>query len=179
MEWEKELLNNDKANTILLYNTNITNDNKIVITSFKNLDKGQYINLTGSKDPIIVVNRGNGNTGYNFKYALIDDYTQSYLVENHLNIIYSENKMEKTQLINLYKKIIKSFEHEKQRILSSCFLGIMECQNWIGNNTAYLSMNVNFHLGLATPLLFPQLRRTRILYIKLSTWISKQDFLWY
>ena len=120
---KKELLNNDKANTILLYNTNITNDNKIVITSFKNLDKGQYINLTGSKDPIIVVNRGNGNTGYNFKYALIDDYTQSYLVENHLNIIYSENKMEKTQLINLYKKIIKSFEHEKTKDFIQLFFG--------------------------------------------------------
>jgi len=120
---KKELLNNDKANTVLLYNTNITNDNKIVITSFKNLDKGQYINLKGSKDPIIVVNRGNGNTGYNFKYALIDDYTQSYLVENHLNIIYSENKMEKTQLIILYKKIIKSFEHEKTKEFIQLFFG--------------------------------------------------------
>jgi len=120
---KKELLNNDKTNTILLYNTNVTNDNKILITSFKNVDKGQYINLEGSTDPIIVVNRGNGNAGYNFKYAVIDDFKQPYLVENHLNMIYSENGMEKKELIDLYKKIIKSFEHEKTKEFIQLFFG--------------------------------------------------------
>jgi len=119
---KKELLNNDKTNTVLLYNTNVTNDNKFLITSFKNLDKGQYINLEGSTDPIIVVNRGNGNTGYNFKYALIDQL-DPYLVENHLNMIYNESGIEKTELISLYKKIIKSFEHEKTKEFIQLFFG--------------------------------------------------------
>jgi type I restriction-modification system DNA methylase subunit len=120
---KKELLNNDKTNTILLYNTNVTNDNKILITSFKNVDKGQYINLEGSTDPIIVVNRGNGNAGYNFKYALIEDLKQPYLVENHLNIIYSEIGREKKELIKIYKKIIKSFENEKTKEFIQLFFG--------------------------------------------------------
>ena len=120
---KKELLNNDKTNTILLYNTNVTNNNKIQLTTFKNKDKGQYINLEGSTEPIIVVNRGNGNSNYNFKYAVIDDFKQPYLVENHLNMIYNESGMEKTELINLYKKIIKSFEHEKTKEFIQLFFG--------------------------------------------------------
>lgn len=120
---KKELLTKDKSNTILLYNTNVTNDNKILLTSFKNLDKGQYINLEGSTDPIIVVNRGNGNASYNFKYALINDLKKPFLVENHLNIIYSENGIGKKELINLYKKIIKSFEHEKTKEFIQLFFG--------------------------------------------------------
>jgi hypothetical protein len=120
---KKELLNNDKTNTILLYNTNVTNDNKIQLTTFKNKDKGQYINLEGSIEPIIVVNRGNGNSNYNFKYAVIDDFKQPYLVENHLNMIYNESGMEKTELISLYKQIIKSFEHEKTKEFIQLFFG--------------------------------------------------------
>jgi hypothetical protein len=120
---KKELLNNDKTNTILLYNTNVTNDKKIQLTTFKNKDKGQYINLEGSIEPIIVVNRGNGNSNYNFKYAVIDDFKQPYLVENHLNMIYNESDIEKTQLISLYKKIIKSFEHEKTKEFIQLFFG--------------------------------------------------------
>ena len=120
---KKELLTMDKSNTILLYNTNVTNDNKILLTSFKNLDKGQYICLEGSTEPIIVVNRGNGNASYNFKYALIDDLKKPFLVENHLNMIYSENSMGKKELINLYKKIIKSFENEKTKEFIQLFFG--------------------------------------------------------
>lgn len=120
---KKELLNNDPTNTILLYNTNVTNDNKILITSFKNKDKGQYINLEGLTDPIIVVNRGNGNASYNFKYALVDDLKNPFLVENHLNIIYSEIGREKKELIKLYKKIIKSFENEKTKEFIQLFFG--------------------------------------------------------
>ena len=120
---KKELLNNDPTNTILLYNTNVTNDNKILITSFKNKDKGQYINQEGLTDPIIVVNRGNGNASYNFKYALVDDLKNPFLVENHLNIIYSEIGREKKELIKLYKKIIKSFENEKTKEFIQLFFG--------------------------------------------------------
>ena len=120
---KKELLTMDKTKTILLYNTNVTNDNKICLTSFKNSEKGQYINLDGSTVPILVVNRGNGNSKYSFKYAVIDDLKQPYLVENHLNIIYSENSLVKKELINLYKKIIKSFEQEKTKEFIQLFFG--------------------------------------------------------
>lgn len=120
----KDLLTHDELNTILLYNTNVTNDNKIKLTTFKNAEKAQHINMEGTTDPIIVVNRGNGNASYNFKYALIEKL-MPFVVENHLNMIYlpESNPMEKKNLIALYKKIICSFENPKTRAFIELFFG--------------------------------------------------------
>lgn len=87
----KSDLTHDATKTLLIYNTNITkrNDqqtNNVTATTFKNGEKKQYINQEGSTDPIIVVNRGNGNSAYKLSYAFVDGRTP-YLVENHLNII--------------------------------------------------------------------------------------------
>jgi hypothetical protein len=119
---KKDLLTNDDMNTILLYNTNVTNENKLKLTTFKNGEKGQYINVEGSVEPVIVVNRGNGNASYNFKYALIEKL-MPYVVENHLNVIYSPHSMEKTQLIKIYKQIIQSFEDSRTRDFIQMFFG--------------------------------------------------------
>jgi hypothetical protein len=118
----KDLLTHDELNTILLYNTNVTNDNKIKLTTFKNAEKAQYINVEGNTDPIIVVNRGNGNASYNFKYALIEKL-MPFVVENHLNMIYSPTPKKKSELIVIYKKIIHSFENPKTRAFIELFFG--------------------------------------------------------
>ena len=118
----KDLLTSDELNTILLYNTNVTNDNKIKLTTFKNEEKAQYINIEGTTDPIIVVNRGNGNASYNFKYALIEKL-MPFVVENHLNMIYSPTPKKKSELIALYKKIIHSFENPKTKAFIELFFG--------------------------------------------------------
>ena len=118
----KDLLTSDDLNTILLYNTNVTNDNKIKLTTFKNAEKAQHINMEGSTDPIIVVNRGNGNASYNFKYALIEKL-MPFVVENHLNMIYSPTPKKKSELISIYKKIIHSFETPKTREFIELFFG--------------------------------------------------------
>ena len=121
---KKDLLTDDELNTILLYNTNITNDNKVKLTTFKNAEKGQYIEVEGTTNPIIVVNRGNGNASYNFKYAFIEKL-MPFVVENHLNMIYlpESNPMKKNDLIALYKKIICSFENPKTRAFIELFFG--------------------------------------------------------
>jgi hypothetical protein len=118
----KDQLTNDDTQTILLYNTNVTNDNKIQLTTFKNNEKTQYINADGSTDPIIVVNRGNGNASYKFKYALVDRL-MPFVVENHLNIIYSPRPMEKNKLINIYKQVIYGFENPKTEKFIEMFFG--------------------------------------------------------
>jgi hypothetical protein len=118
----KDLLTHDELNTILLYNTNVTNDNKIKLTTFKNAEKAQYINMEGNADPIIVVNRGNGNASYNFKYALIEKL-MPFVVENHLNMIYSPTDKKKSELIAMYKKIIHSFENPKTMAFIELFFG--------------------------------------------------------
>ena len=75
----KALLTSKKEGVVLLYNTNITKDNKVKLTEFKNNEKQQYININNEyNEAMIVVNRGNGNSSYQFKYSLID---------NELNIV--------------------------------------------------------------------------------------------
>jgi hypothetical protein len=119
---KKELLTDNDSDTILLYNTNITNDNKVKLTKFKNDEKGQYIMMEGSTDPIIVVNRGNGNAKYNFKYALINNLPP-FLIENHLNIIYSPEKKSHTELNIKYNLIIRSFNNPKTKAFIELFFG--------------------------------------------------------
>jgi hypothetical protein len=105
----------------LIYNSNISKDNKLVVKEFKNDDKKQYINTDGRIDPVLVVNRGNGNSAYKLNYALIE--TGPFLIENHLNEIYSPVKMEKKKLMEIYHKIMNSFKHPKTKNFIELFLG--------------------------------------------------------
>lgn len=118
----KNELTDDSSKTVLIYNTNITNDNTLNLTNFKNNEKKQYICKDGRNDTILVVNRGNGNSKYKLKYSLI--YDNTYLVENHLNEIYCpESSMEKNVLLELFEKIIQSFKHPKTQMFINMYLG--------------------------------------------------------
>ena len=117
----KELLTNDNTCTVLIYNTNITKNNTIEIKNFKNKEKKQFIQKEGKNDVVLVVNRGNGNSAYKLNYALIE--IGPYLVENHLNEIYSPQKINKKELIEKYNLIIKSFQNEKTDEFIHLFLG--------------------------------------------------------
>jgi len=117
----KEELTNDEDDSLLIYNTNISSDNELVIKKFKNEEKGQYIKQPGKIDPTLVVNRGNGNSTYKLNYAIIT--TGPYLVENHLNEIYSPKKMEKKALLEIYNKVVNSFKNPKTQRFIDLFLG--------------------------------------------------------
>jgi len=117
----KEELTDDNEETILIYNSNISNDNKFVVKEFKNDEKKQYINKDGRIDPVLVVNRGNGNSAYKLNYTLIEK--GPFLIENHLNEIYSPKKMEKKKLLELYSKIMNSFKNPKTKKFIELFLG--------------------------------------------------------
>lgn len=117
----KDELTDNKNDTILIYNTNITKDNKLELKKFKNEQKGQYINRDGRIDTILVVNRGNGNSAYKLNYTIIND--RSFLVENHLNEIYSPTDSKSDHLLEIYKKIIRSFENPKTQKFIQLFLG--------------------------------------------------------
>jgi len=121
-EKQKPELTDDENETVLIYNTNLTKEHTIELKSFKNEEKQQYIKKDGRIDPILVVNRGNGNSAYKLNYALVSNIGP-YLVENHLNEIYSSKKIKKEELINLFNKIIQSFENPKTQIFIDLFLG--------------------------------------------------------
>jgi hypothetical protein len=117
----KDELTDDEEETILIYNSNISSDNKFVVKEFKNDEKKQYINRDGRIDPVLVVNRGNGNSAYKLNYALIEK--GPFVIENHLNEIYSPKKMEKKKLMEIYNKIINSFKNPKTKKFIELFLG--------------------------------------------------------
>lgn len=117
----KNELTNNEDNTLLVYNTNITKNNTLEIKSFKNNEKGQYITRDGRTEPVLVVNRGNGNSAYKLNYVLVKDIP--FLVENHLNEIYSPKQMSEEKLLGLYNKIINSLNNPKTTKFIELFLG--------------------------------------------------------
>jgi hypothetical protein len=117
----KAILSDNEDHSLLVYNTNISKNNTLEVKKFKNEKKGQYINRDGRIDPVLVVNRGNGNSKYKLNYAVIT--LGPYLVENHLNEIYSPKKINKVELLDIYKKIIKSFQNPKTQQFIDLFLG--------------------------------------------------------
>jgi hypothetical protein len=119
---QKSLLTNDDKDTLLIYNTNVTDQHTIKTNKFKNIEKGQYIKRDGRADPILIVNRGNGNSKYNLKYAIVDT-NNPYLVENHLNEIYHATPIDKKELLELFHKISNSFNNPRTKQFIDLYLG--------------------------------------------------------
>ena len=117
----KEKLSHNENETLLIYNTNISKDNKLEVKKFKNEEKRQYIKKDGRIEPTLVVNRGNGNSNYKLSYAIITN--GPYLIENHLNEIYPSKKMTKLELLEIYDIIINSFKNPKTQKFIELFLG--------------------------------------------------------
>jgi trans-aconitate methyltransferase len=111
----KEKMTTDDKKTLLIYNSNIYKSNRVEIMDFTNDEKTQYIDMIGSNEPIIIVNRGNGNSSYKMTYAFVDG-KRPYLIENHLNII--ECRTETNA-----RMILRSFENPKTLQFVSRFLG--------------------------------------------------------
>lgn len=116
----KEKLTHDETKTRLLYNSNVS-DNKIIMKTFSNDEKKQYINMTGNTTPVIVVNRGNGNGEYVLSYAYVDSNVP-FLIENHLNFITS-NETSVEERKKKYNIVLKSFTNPKTQLFIKTFLG--------------------------------------------------------
>ena len=118
---KKNNLTDDSSKTLLIYNSNIKN-NEFKIQDFKNKDKKNYIDLKGKKDIVLVLNRGYGKGEYSFNYLIVN-LNKEYLIENHLIYIYNKNEKNKDKLINYFEKIIKSFKNEKTKEFISIYFG--------------------------------------------------------
>lgn len=117
----KHLLTDDNTKTKLIYNSNIKN-NELIHKDYKNDLKKNYINKSGFKEPMLIINRGNGNSSYKFEYCLID-IEEEYLIENHLIMIRYNEDIDKDKLIHKYLQIIKSFENPKTKEFIKIFFG--------------------------------------------------------
>lgn len=120
----KDILTNDVTKTRLIYCSDIV-DNKLSIKAYKNGYKKNYIDKPGTNRPMIVINRGYGVGEYKFNYCLINE-TMSYLVENHLICIEYNNQsknIDKTELIKMYEKVIKSLKDERTQEFIKLYFG--------------------------------------------------------
>jgi adenine-specific DNA-methyltransferase len=115
---KKELtLEPTEKSSLLVYNTNIV-QNKFERKQFKNKEKKQYISDGENvKGPMIVVNRGNGNSKYQFTYCYLDEKIEErgYTVENHLNMILGD----KEKLL----KVLESFSNPKTKEFLTIYCG--------------------------------------------------------
>jgi hypothetical protein len=134
----KDILTNDSTKPRLIYNSDIKN-NKLTITDFELLrkkkkdnngnivynekgdavfleaEKKNYIDKEGAyKGPLLVINRGHGNGKYKFNYCIID-INEEYFIENHLIVIKYNDEIENKDLIEKYKKIVKSLGNDKTK----------------------------------------------------------------
>jgi type I restriction-modification system DNA methylase subunit len=117
-EHKSKLTNDKHEGTLLIYSSNIINNN-LVIDNLLGNEKKQYIkNINKNKDkgPVILINRGYGNN-FEFKYTYLKENIEFY-AENHLNVIYSvENNNEKINIIN------KSLKNSKTKEFLKLFVG--------------------------------------------------------
>lgn len=117
----KDILTDDASKTRLIYSSDIKN-NELVYQTYTNHEKKNYIHKTGMIRPILVLNRGYGVGTYKFEYCLIQT-DKEYLIENHLICI--NQKVERDDLLEMYQKIIVSFQNP----LTSRFIEL-----YFGNN---------------------------------------------
>lgn len=111
-EEKKNLTDDNVKGTLLIYSSNIKNkkfNNDIKFSK----NKKQYIISSKPKEigPVILINRGYGNSLYNFNILFIDK-TESFYVENHINIIYPITEKAKNDIFKLYNYLI-SEENKK------------------------------------------------------------------
>jgi hypothetical protein len=106
----KPLLTDEKK-TLLIYSGDISG-NKLKPKKYSSVEKKNYINKKGIIEVMLVVNRGYGKGKYKFNYCLIDT-KEEYLVENHLICIRYKDEIKKEDLLEMYGKIIKSFNDDR------------------------------------------------------------------
>jgi hypothetical protein len=117
----KDILTDDKNETLLIYSSDIAN-NKLEIKTYKSDEKKNYIRKPGVRRPIVVINRGYGTGEYKFNNCLIDGQRE-YLIENHLICIECLEKINREDIINKYKKIMMSFDDKRTSKFIEVYFG--------------------------------------------------------
>lgn len=117
----KALLTADATQTRLIYSSDIV-ENKLVMKSYTNTEKKNFIQQAGWTQPLLIVNRGYGVGDYKFNYCLLDGGTETpYLIENHL--IYIDTLVPRADLLEAYEKIIASFNDERTAAFIRAYCG--------------------------------------------------------
>ncbi len=111
----KSILTNNDDDTLLIYSSDISINNELIIKNYKNLNKKNYISYHGMEEPCVIINRGYGNAKYKFNYCLVN-LDKPYQLENHIIfIIYTNSNLNNNELVEKYNKLISSFDDERTK----------------------------------------------------------------
>ena len=117
----KDILTHDETKTRLIYNSDIVRQ-QLTLKKYNNEEKKNYIDKEGNTNPLLVLNRGYGKGKYVLDYCLIN-IEKNYLVENHLICIKHTTETDKKKLLELYNKIITSFNNPKTTEFINLYFG--------------------------------------------------------
>ena len=117
----KDILTHDETKTRLIYNSDIVRQ-QLTLKKYNNEEKKNYIDKEGNTNPLLVLNRGYGKGKYVLDYCLIN-IEKNYLVENHLICIKHITETDKKKLLELYNKIITSFNNPKTTEFINLYFG--------------------------------------------------------
>lgn len=108
----------------LVYMSNISKGCWKALASSKKNDKKQYMDISKKHDnyliktfssPVILMNRGYGNTMYNPEMMLVDEGIlghRIFFVENHLNVIFPTTEDAKSRITKVYESLKSSKTRE-------------------------------------------------------------------
>lgn len=124
---KKELTDNDN-DTRLIYSSEI-GDGVLEYKKFSNKEKKHYTTIKGSSSPVLLLNRTYSINKDNFNYVILDGSFE-YVLDTHiLAIEYTGRRLafsdseHKKRLVNLYKKVLTSLQHDKLKLFIDLYLG--------------------------------------------------------
>lgn len=121
----KKELTDDSSHTLLVYSSDIKG-NRLEIQQYRNDAKKNYIKRKGSREPLLIINRGYGVGEYKFTYCLLNEQEEESIecaIENHLICIRYKGTIKRETLIEMYRKIIMSFECAKTKRFIQLYFG--------------------------------------------------------
>jgi hypothetical protein len=124
----KKDLTDDKNNTRLIYSSEIGNG-ILEHKQFSNQDRKHYTTIKGSSSPVLLLNRTYSINKKDFNYVILDGSFE-YVLDTHiLAIEYTGRRLafsdsdHKKRLVNLYKKVLTSLQHDKLKLYIDLYLG--------------------------------------------------------
>jgi len=117
----KNILTDDTSKTRLIYSPDIK-DNNLILSTFKNPQKKNYIDKPGINEMRLIINRGYGKGEYIFNCCIVD-IVEKYLLENHVIFVKYTKDINNSDLKELYTNIIQSFNDPRTKKFIKLYVG--------------------------------------------------------
>jgi hypothetical protein len=121
----KSILTDDPSKALLVYSSDIVN-NTLRVKKYTNPAKKNYINREGSREPVLVINRGYGVGTYHFSHCLLNatvEDARELLVENHLICVRPTAPGPHAETAKRLRAVARSLNSERTRRFIQLYFG--------------------------------------------------------